>query len=108
MSAKAEKLADSFRYQSEDLEHPDPAAAEASLDSYLQRNKDAINASIDQDHAEFERGEYFTLEQVMADIDSQRQRSRGIEDLSKKELDEMMAIRMSPEHDHLNSLLKIK
>lgn len=35
-------------------------------------------------------------------------RSRGIEDLSEKEIDEMMAIRMSPEYDYLNSLLKDK
>jgi hypothetical protein len=69
MSAKAKKLTDSFRYQPENLEHPDPAVAEASLDAYLLRNKDAINASIEQDHAEFESREYFTLEQVMADIE---------------------------------------
>jgi PHD/YefM family antitoxin component YafN of YafNO toxin-antitoxin module len=35
-------------------------------------------------------------------------RSRGIEDLSEKEIDEMMATRMPPEYDHLNSLLKDK
>jgi hypothetical protein len=34
----------------------------------------AINASLAEDHAEFERGEYFTLEQVIEDIESQRQR----------------------------------
>jgi predicted transcriptional regulator len=70
----ASKSAESFRYEPEDLEPRDPAAAEASLDAYLRRNKDAINASIEPDHAEFERGEYFTLDQVMADIDAERQR----------------------------------
>ena len=35
-------------------------------------------------------------------------RSRGLEDLSEAEIEEMLATRMSPEHDHLNRLLDEK
>jgi prevent-host-death family protein len=38
-------------------------------------------------------------------IKAYARRSRAVADLSKDEVDEMLAGRMSPEHDHLNALL---
>lgn len=35
-------------------------------------------------------------------------RSRGLEDLSEADIDEMTSQRMAPEHDHLNRLLDVK
>ncbi len=66
-----------FRYAPEDLAPRDAAADEAALDAYVKRNKDALNASIENAHAEFERGEYFTLDQTMADVRAQQQRRRA-------------------------------
>jgi len=73
MSAKTAKPPKAL-YTKEDLEPRDAAADEAALDAFLKRNKDAINASIDKARAEYERGEYFTHEQVWADIKAQRAR----------------------------------
>jgi hypothetical protein len=63
-----------LRDEPEDLAPRNQAEDEVWLDAYLRRNMHAINASLAEDHAEFERGEYFTLEQVIEDIESQRQR----------------------------------
>ncbi|MGH6871758.1 MAG: hypothetical protein ACREHE_09640 [Rhizomicrobium sp.] len=62
------------RYASEDLAPRNAVADEAKLDTYLKRNKDGLNASIEKAHTEFERGEYFTMDQVMADMRAQQQR----------------------------------
>jgi hypothetical protein len=56
----------------------DPEADEAAMDTYIARNKDALNASIDKATAEYARGEYFSLDQVMADIRAQQQRRRKV------------------------------
>jgi hypothetical protein len=80
MSTKTQQnrpLKTAFRYEPEDLEPQDNGRDQAALDAHLDRNKDALTASIEQSRAEFERGEYFTLDQVMADIDAQRQRRRA-------------------------------
>jgi hypothetical protein len=63
-----------FRYTPEDLAPRDTVADEVALDGYAKRNKDALNASIENAHAEFEGGEYFTRDQVMADVKAGRQR----------------------------------
>lgn len=77
-AAKAKKLAKPLaRYTSEDLAPRDAAADDAALDSYLLRNKDPLNASIEKAHLEFEQGEYFTLDQVVADVSAQQQRRRS-------------------------------
>ncbi len=62
------------RYTPEDLQPRDAAADDRAADAYLERNKDALNASIEKARAEFERGEYFTLDQVMADAKAQKLR----------------------------------
>jgi predicted transcriptional regulator len=73
MNTKTAKAKQSVtRYAPEDLESRDAIADEAALDTFLRRNKDAINASIEKAHEEFERGEYFTLDEVMADLKAQR------------------------------------
>jgi len=69
--------ADTFRYEPEDLAPRDHLADEAALDAYLERNKDALNASIEEARAEFARGEYFTIDQVVADLAAQRDRRRA-------------------------------
>jgi hypothetical protein len=74
--AKAKQAKTSVRYTRDDLAPRDAAADDAALDVYLQRNKQALNASIEKAHAEFERGEYFTLDQAVADVAAQRQRRR--------------------------------
>jgi prevent-host-death family protein len=45
--------------------------------------------------------EYEELQRLRAKV----RRVRRIEEFSEEEIEEMAAIRMSPEHDHLNSLL---
>jgi predicted transcriptional regulator len=67
MSAKTAKPPKAL-YTKEDLEPRDVAADEAALDAWLERNKDAINASADKAREEFERGEYYTHEEVWAEI----------------------------------------
>jgi hypothetical protein len=61
-------------YAPEDLEPRDAVHDEAALDAYLKRNKDALNDSVKKSRSEFERGEYFTLDQAMADVRAQQQR----------------------------------
>jgi predicted transcriptional regulator len=76
MRTKAAKRSrpDDPSYAPEDLEPRDAVHDEAALDAYLTRNKNALNASIKRAESEFERGEYFTLEQAMADVRAQQQR----------------------------------
>ncbi len=74
------RSAQAFCYQPEDLKPTDHAAAlsdEAANEAFIARNSASIAAGIEQARAEFERGDYFTLDQVMADIDAQRQRRRS-------------------------------
>ena len=67
-----------FRYAPEDLAPRDSAADEAFLDAFIKRNKDTLNASIETARARIMRGEYFTRDQVMADVKAQRQRRRTV------------------------------
>jgi predicted transcriptional regulator len=71
-SAKAKQ-----RYRPEDLEPRDPAADEAALNAWLLRNKDALNASARKAWKEFQRGEFFTHEEVMRDLKIQLRRRRA-------------------------------
>ena len=73
MSTKTAKPAKAL-YTEEDLAPRDHAADEAALDAWIERNKDALKASFKQAKEEYERGEYFTHEQVCADIKAQRAR----------------------------------
>jgi hypothetical protein len=78
MSARTKlQPADAFRYEQEDLVPRDESAEIAELERLLERNKDKVAASLAQARAEFDRGEYFTLDQVIADVDAQRQRRRA-------------------------------
>jgi predicted transcriptional regulator len=65
-----------FRYEREDLTPRDLVADEALVDAYVERNKDALNASIRKARGQLARGEYLTHDQVMADLKAQRQRRR--------------------------------
>ncbi len=71
---KAKRTKPASRYKPEELTPRDPTEDDAAIDAYLKRNRAALNASIRKAKAEFERGEYLTLEQVMAEITAQRQR----------------------------------
>jgi hypothetical protein len=76
MSSKIAKRAikSAARYVPEDLKSRDVGAEQAALDEYLERNKDALNASIEKADKEFSRDEYYTLDQAMADVRAQRER----------------------------------
>ena len=68
---------DTFRYEPEDLQPSDDTVEQAELEAYLERNKDVLAASsIEQARIELVQGEYYTLDQVVADVDAQRQRRR--------------------------------
>jgi hypothetical protein len=73
----ATRPADTFRYEPEDLQPSDDTDEQAELEAYLERNQDALAASIEQARVELERSEYYTLDQVVADVDAQRQRRRA-------------------------------
>ena len=75
-TAKTKPRKSRFRYQREDLAPRDLMADEAFVDNYVERNKDALNASIRNAREQIARGEYFTHDQVMADLKAQRKRSR--------------------------------
>ena len=77
MSAKTtpqKSGADPFRYEAADLVLPDTAADEAALAAFLERNRSALKASAERARGEFERGACRTLDQMLADVDVQRQR----------------------------------
>lgn len=61
-STKTPRVTSETHYAPEDLEPRDRAADEAALCRFVECNRDALNASIEKAQAEFERGEYFTLE----------------------------------------------
>jgi hypothetical protein len=61
----------SFQYTKEDLAPCDFVTEEAFMDAFLERNKEAINASIKLSRKQFARGEYFTEAQVLADLEAQ-------------------------------------
>ncbi len=63
-----------FRYEPEDIEQRDESAETADVEQKLEQHSVAVAAKLQQARAEFARGEYFTLEQVTADIDAQRLR----------------------------------
>ena len=66
-----------FQYEPADLVLPDMAADEAALAAFLERNGSALKASAERARGEFERGACCTLDQMMADIEAQKQR-RGV------------------------------
>jgi predicted transcriptional regulator len=41
---------------------------DAYLDAWFERNAEALNASLDEAEAQIERGEWYTLEEVMARV----------------------------------------
>jgi hypothetical protein len=80
MSAKTTQQksgTDPFRYEPADLLLPDMAADEAALAGFLERNGSALKASAERARVEFEQGACCTLDQMMADVEGQRQRRRG-------------------------------
>jgi len=76
-NTKAKSRKSGFQYSPDDLAPRDFAADEAFLEAFIKRNKDALNASIENARAQIMRGEYFTRDQVMADVKAQRQRRRS-------------------------------
>ena len=50
---------------------------DAYWDAWLKRNADALNASIQEAEEQFQRGEYYTLEEVTAEVKAQAARRRA-------------------------------
>ena len=61
-------------YTEEDLAPRDHAADEAALDAWIERNKEALRASFKKAREEYERGEYYTHEQVWAEVSARLKR----------------------------------
>lgn len=57
--------------------HEDAELTEAELDAWGERNKEALNASLDEAEAQIERGEWHTLEEVRAHLDAQAKRRQA-------------------------------
>ncbi len=51
---------------------PMTEAEEAEMDAFLFRNRDEINASIRKAREEFARGDFYTLDEVMAHLEADR------------------------------------
>ena len=75
-TAKTKPAKSGFRYAQEDLAPRDVAADEALVNAFIKQNKDALNASIKTARGQIARGDYFTRDQVMADLKAQRRRRR--------------------------------
>ena len=61
-----------FPYKAEDLEPrnvPDEAAVE---DAFIERNRESINAALQEGYDDIERGHIRTMEQVAADLGKRR------------------------------------
>ena len=65
-----------FQYEPADLVLPDTAADEAALAAFLERNGSALKASAERACGEFERGACSTLDQMLVDVEGQKQRRR--------------------------------
>src|ERR1700753_3312212 len=61
-----------YRHPADDNDVPTDA-----LDAYLWRNRDAINASIRRGREEYARGEYYTAEEVLAEIKARAKKSQA-------------------------------
>ncbi|HEY1630975.1 MAG TPA: hypothetical protein VGF56_06645 [Rhizomicrobium sp.] len=65
-----DKRGPGFQETDEDIELRDTPPTEAeweALDAWIFRNKDALNASIQRSREQFARGEYHSMEEVMAE-----------------------------------------
>ncbi|MEI9992108.1 MAG: hypothetical protein WDM86_18980 [Rhizomicrobium sp.] len=61
----------------DDIPRPPTEQEEAELDAWIERNKDALNASFRKADAEYARGHYYTLEEVLAHLESDRRARKG-------------------------------
>jgi len=61
-------------YTEEDLAPRDHAADEAAMDAWIERNKDALKASFRESKEQYERGEFYTHEQVWAEVSARLKR----------------------------------
>ena len=55
----------------------DEGLTDAEWAAWGERNKEALNASLDEAEAEIERGEWYTLEEVRAYLDAQAKLRRA-------------------------------
>ncbi len=51
--------------------------SDAEWGAWFKRNADALNASCEEAEAQIARGEYFTLEEVMAELNAQAERRKA-------------------------------
>jgi predicted transcriptional regulator len=61
-----------FPYRAEDLEPRNMIAEAASEDSFIERNRDAINAALKEGYDDIARGDVRTMEQVAAGLKKPR------------------------------------
>ena len=57
-----------FPYKAEDLEPRNVPDEVASEDAFIERNRDAINAALQEGYDDIERGDIRTMEQVAAGL----------------------------------------
>jgi hypothetical protein len=62
-----------------EAEYRHEGLTEAEWDAWGERNKEALNASLDEAEAEIERGECFSLEEVRAYLDAQAKHLQTLE-----------------------------
>jgi hypothetical protein len=55
----------------------DEGLTEAEWDAWGERNKEALKRSLREANEQIERGEYYTLEEVMAELRAQARRRRA-------------------------------
>jgi predicted transcriptional regulator len=65
-----------FPYRAEDLEPRNLPDEVASEDAFIERNRDAINAVLEEGYKDIERGDVRTMEEVAAEL-RRRRRSRS-------------------------------
>ncbi|TAL00086.1 MAG: hypothetical protein EPO08_14745 [Rhodospirillaceae bacterium] len=79
-TAKTKPAKSSFRYAPEDLAPRDEAREEASIEGFIKRNRDALNASINEARDSLKRGEGIAIRsesEFLAAIRGKASRSRS-------------------------------
>ena len=73
---RSKRQKDEFQYSAEDLRPKDPVADDEFIDKFIERNREALGRSLQETESQFTRGDVYTPEEVMAEIDAQRKRRR--------------------------------
>lgn len=74
---KQQKTSGSFQYEAEDVKPRDGAADDDFIDDYIRRNGEAPAESIEIAERDFREGRTFGHDEVMAEIEQQRQKRKA-------------------------------